>query len=58
MSKSKLAQSASGFDIGQAKAIGSHFSVERNKSVTGKTQNFYSSETMNGEEYVTRLIHQ
>ena len=53
-----MMQSTAGFDIGKVKAVGAHFSVERQKSITGQAQNFYSSDEMTGEQYVKRLIQQ
>ena len=60
LSKSKTAQlkkNVSGFDIGQAKAVGSFFSGLR-AADRGEKTNFYDCKQMTGQEFVERLVKQ
>ena len=54
----RLKKSSSGFDIGVSKAVGSFFSVERQKSMTGKEPNFLSAHNIDGKIFVDKLIDQ
>ena len=54
-------QSASGFDIGLTKAVGSFYSVNRQMQTAGdeaKGTNFLASEDMKGRKYIKHLIDQ
>ena len=61
-SRSAMKQSASGFDIGQTQAVGSFFSVERQKQEhkddAGFKPNFADSAEMSGKKFVDKLIDQ
>lgn len=50
-----MRKSQSGFDIGANKAVGSFFSSLRQQA-NGETTNFFDTETMNGREYVKKLV--